>query len=196
MLITNNMQKEKYENLVNKNTKLSRDSKNGKLIKIKNGLYETNPNVPPYYLANAIYGPSYISFDYALSYYGLIPEKVQVVTSATFNKKKTKYYKTPLGNFTYRDVPSNVYPFEINLIEENGYTFQIATKEKALCDKLYTLSPINNLKELEILLFKDLRIDRDEFNKLDKEMIEKLSKMYHSTNVYFLAKYVKDGKNE
>ena len=52
--------------------------------------------------------------------------------------------------------------------------YQIATPEKALCDKLYTLSPIKNMKELENILFNDLRIDLDEFNKLNIEDIEQI----------------------
>ena len=44
--------------------------------------YETDRNVPAYLLAGSIYGPSYISFEYALSRYGLIPEAVYAVTCA------------------------------------------------------------------------------------------------------------------
>jgi len=47
------------------------------LFKIVNGLYETNPYTPPYLLSGTIYGPSYISFEYALSIHGLIPEKLR-----------------------------------------------------------------------------------------------------------------------
>ena len=90
MIITNRIAKNNLHNYLNKNTKLGREVKEGKLIKIINGLYETNANTPGYLLAGSIYGPSYISFDYALAYYGLIPERVDVVTSATFNKKKKK----------------------------------------------------------------------------------------------------------
>ena len=88
MLITNKVLKENMQNYSNKDTKLSREVKAGKIFKIINGLYETNPNTPGYLLAGSIYGPSYISFEYALSYYGLIPERVSTITCATFNKKK------------------------------------------------------------------------------------------------------------
>ena len=57
-------------------------------FKIINGLYETNSNTPAHLLAGSIYGPSYISFKYALSFYGLIPEHVTTITYATFDKKK------------------------------------------------------------------------------------------------------------
>ena len=194
MIITNNMIKEKFTNILNKNTKLSREVRDGKLIKIKNGLYETDPNIPGYYLAGSIYGPSYLSFDFALSYYGLIPEKVFNYTSATYNKKKSKMYQNHFGTFLYRDVPKEAYPFEISLIEVKNYAYQIANKEKALCDKLYTLMPLHNYNELEIMLFEDLRIDEEEFDKLDSEIVNKLANYYHSTNVSLLARYMKKNK--
>ena len=194
MIITSDIAKSNLVNFSNKDTKLSRDVKNGKLIKIVNGLYETDSNTSPYLLAGSIYGPSYISFEYALSFYGFIPEKVTIVTSATFNKKKKKIFNTSFGTFTYRDVPQTAYPEEIILKEENGYSYQIASKEKAICDKLYTLKPIKNLDNLRKLLFDDLRIDKDIFESLDIEKIEKLSNLYHSTNVSLLAKYMRKFK--
>ena len=191
MVISNNIQKDKYKNYNNKNTKLTRDVKAGKLIKIKRGLYETNPNTPAYYLANFIYGPSYISFDFALSYYVLIPERVETVTCATFNKNKKKVYDTPFGTLIYRDVPERVFPLYVNIIEENGYTFHLATKEKALSDKLYTLNPVKNIEQMKMLLLFDLRIDEEELKKLDIDVIENLSEIYHSTNVLLLYKYLR-----
>lgn len=196
MLISNDIAKNNYEEYLNKDTKLSREIRDGKLFRIINGLYETDPNTPGYLLASSIYGPSYISFEYALSYYGLIPERVTTITCATFDKKKRKEYITDFGVFTYRDVPSSVYSEEIILKEENNYSYQIATPEKALCDKLYTLSPLTNYSNLENMLFNDLRIDVEELNKMNVDKIEKLSELYHSTNVELLAKYMRRNKNE
>lgn len=196
MIIANNMLKSNLSNYSNKNNKISRDIRDGKLFKIINGLYETNANTPGYLLAGSIYGPSYISFEYALSYYGLIPERVSTVTCATFNKKKKKKYDTSFGIFTYRDIPNLAYPEEIILKTEGDYSYQIATPEKALCDKLYSLEPINNYDNLCNMLFNDLRIDEDEFNKLNVSKVEKLSNLYHSTNVTLLAKYMRRYLNE
>ena len=196
MIITNNIIKSNLGNYSNKNNKISRDIKNGKLIRIVKGLYETDSNTPGYLLASSIYGPSYLSFDFALSYYGLIPEKVLSYTSATYDKKKKKQYNTPFGTYLYRDVPKNAYSIGIKLIEENGYSYQIAIPEKALCDKLYTLSPLKNISELLNLLFNDLRIDEEEFKKLNVKDIEEISKVYSSTNVKLLYKYVRRNKSE
>lgn len=196
MIITNKLAKFNLIEYSNKNNKISRDIKDGKLFKIITGLYETNPNTPGYLLAGSIYGPSYISFEYALSFYGLIPERVTTITCACFDKKKKKQYNTDFGVFTYRDVPVLVYPEEIILKEENNYSYQIATPEKALCDKLYTLAPLNNYSNLENMLFSDLRIDEDEFKKLDTNKISKLSELYHSTNIDLLARYMRRNINE
>ena len=197
MLITNNIIKYNLTNYSNKNNKISRDLKNGKLIKIVKGLYETNPHTPGYLLASSIYGPSYISFEYALSYYGLIPERVSTITCATYDKKKKKKFDTAFGVFTYRDIPKLAYSEEIILKNESDYSYQIATPEKALCDKLYTLSPLFNLNNLKNMLFNDLRLDPEEFAKLDVNKIEKLSNLYHSTNIKLLAKYMRrQEKNE
>ena len=196
MIITNEIAKNNLIEYSNKNNKISRDIRDGKLFKIINGLYETNPNTPGYLLAGSIFGPSYISFEYALSFYELIPERVTTITCATFNKKKKKQYKTNFGTFTYRDIPLLAYPEEILLKEETNYSYQIATPEKALCDKLYTLTPLNNYSNLENILFNDLRIDEEEFNKLNVDKINKLRNLYHSPNVNLLAKYIRRKINE
>lgn len=196
MIMTNDAILKKLANYSNKNTKLAREVRDGKIIKIVNGLYETDSNTPGYLLAGSIYGPSYISFEYALSYYGMIPERVTTITCATFAKKKKKKFNTPFGTFTYRDIPILAYPEEIILKEENNYSYQIASREKALCDKIYTLKPLKNYSNLEKMLFSDLRIDSENFNKLNIEKIEKLSNLYHSTNILLLAKYMRRNKNE
>lgn len=196
MILTNDIIKQNLKEYSNKNTKICREVKNGNLIKIINGLYETDPNVNGYLLAGSIYGPSYLSFDYALSYYGLIPEKVTAYTCATCDKKKKKRYENQFGTYLYRDVPVEVYPLGINVFEEGEYTYQIATPEKALCDKLYTLNPIKNMGELENILFNDLRIDKEEFNNLNVKDINEITQCYHSTNVELLYGYIRRNINE
>jgi hypothetical protein len=123
--------------------------------------------------------------------HNLIPEAVYNFTSATFEKKKNKQYKTPYGAFTYRDVPSKAYPLGIKFHNENGYGFQIASPEKAICDQLYKTSPLNNRGELESLLFEDLRIDQDEFLQLNMEILYKIATHYSTKNHKLLQAYVR-----
>ena len=196
MVFFKNVIKNNLKEYSNKNNKISRDIKSGKLYKIVPGLYETDPNTPGYCKDYIKVTNRRISFEYALSYYGLIPERVSAITCATFDKKKKKEYNTDFGVFTYRDIPVEAYPEEILLKEEKNYSFQIATPEKALCDKIYTLSPLYNYSNLERMLFNDLRIDKEEFNKLNVDKVIKLSNLYHSTNVELLAKYMRRNNRE
>ena len=71
--------------------------KTGELTRVVRGLYETDPHTPGHLLAASIYGPSYLSFEYALAHHGLIPEAVHQYTSASFDKKRTKQFETPFG---------------------------------------------------------------------------------------------------
>lgn len=172
----------------NPRDKLAHMVKKKECIPVIQGLYETNPTTPGYRLANTICSPSYLSFEFALSYHGLIPEAVYNFTSATFEKKKKKEFKTPFGTFTYRDVPSAAYPYGIECVSENGYTFQIASPEKALCDELYIQSPVTSQRELKEFLFDGLRIDWDLFCKLNMDDILFLNSKYHCTNIQKLTK--------
>ena len=182
----------KFQDYTDIKGKIRREVQAGRLIPVARGLYETDQTISGKYLAGHIYGPSYLSFDFALYVYSLIPEAVyNTYTSATFDKHKTKKYQNLFGVFTYRDVPTEVYPLEVVIHQENGYSYQIATPEKALCDKLYTISPVSNLTELKELLFDDLRIDEDEFEKLDHNTLEILAPLYHSTNLNLLARLIR-----
>lgn len=183
MIKTTDMMLEELKSYANPRAKLSRMVKQGKCFPITRGLYETDRSVSGHLLSGSIYGPSYISFEFALSYYGLIPENVYTVTCATFEKKKKKKYETIFGTFTYRDVPSEAFPLELKVVREGEYFYRIAAPEKALCDKLYTLPPVSNTAELGSLLFEDLRIEESELQTLDADKIKLLSGSYHSTNV-------------
>ena len=196
MIKTTNMFLEELKDYANPKARLSRMVKQGECFRVTKGLYETDRTVPGYLLAGSIYGPSYISFEFALSYYGLIPESVYTVTCATFEKKKKKTFHTPFGVFTYRDVPSAAFPLEIVVEKEGEYFYRIATPEKALCDKLYTMPPVTNTKELAAMLTEDLRMEDAELLKFDAEKISMLSSRYHSTNVKKFAAWIRREKNE
>lgn len=188
MIKTTAIMLQELNNYKNPRDKLAHMVKKKECIPVIQGLYETNPTTPGYRLANTICSPSYLSFEFALSYHGLIPEAVYNFTSATFEKKKKKEFKTPFGTFTYRDVPSAAYPYGIECVSENGYTFQIASPEKALCDELYIQSPVTSQRELKELLFDGLRIDWELFCKLSMDDILFLNSKYHCTNIQKLTK--------
>jgi len=191
MITTTAMILEKLKQYASPASKLSRMVKKGEYIPIIKGLYETDASTPGYLLAGSIYGPSYLSFEFALAYYGLIPEAVYVFTSATYDKKKKKHFETPFGTFTYRDVPTEMYPLGVLIIHESDYSYHIASPEKALCDMLYTKGPVANQKELQSLLFDDMRIDEIEFGKLNSDEIIMMGERYRSTNVQKLSRLIR-----
>ena len=196
-MITNIVElKQKYNNYKDINGKIAREIEKGNLISLVRGLYETNSHVDGYLLAQYILAPSYLSFDFALAFYNLIPEATyNVFTCASFEKRKTKIYKNKIGTYIYRDVPSSVFSYGIKAIIKNGYGFNIATAEKALCDKLYEMDPVYSVKQLRELLFEDLRIDEETFYKLNFNEIRIFATLYKSKNLNILLKLInKDSK--
>lgn len=163
--------------------KLARLVKSGEYIQVVKGLYETDRTTPGYLIAESIYGPSYLSFEFALSYHGLIPEAVYAYTCATFEKKKKKRYVTTFGTFIYRDIPSKAYAYGVEILCEGDYFYKMATPEKALCDQLYKTKSIANYRELQSFLFDDLRIDAEQLKKLSIEDISMLAEKYGNMNV-------------
>lgn len=178
----------KYKNYKNPKDKIQREINEGKYFRLKKGLYEDNIKVDGYLLAGLIEAYSYLSFEYALSKYGLIPERTYVYTSATTLTKHNKKVENVFGLYTYTDIPLSVWDKEVKIITEGDYTYMISTPEKALCDLLYKKEPVYSIKQLKELMFEDLRIDEDEFYCLDKEKIIKLCDHYGKRNLKILKK--------
>jgi len=93
--------------------KITRLLASGAVVRVKKGLYcfgEAFRKEPlsREYLANLIYGPSYVSLEYALSHHGLIPERVETVTSMT--TRRSRHFDTPFGTFSYRMLNGPVMP--------------------------------------------------------------------------------------
>lgn len=197
MLKTTAMLIEELREYANPAARIRRMVDAGQLTPVIKGLYEIDASTPGHYLAGAIYGPSYLSFEFALAEYGLIPEAVYSFTSATCGKGRKKRYDTPFGVYLYRDVPVKAFPYGVRLIVENGYSFMIATPEKALCDILYTLPPCANQSTLKSLLFEDLRIDKQTFDRLNKADLSELAGLYDTKNHKLLISMIRRmAKNE
>jgi predicted transcriptional regulator of viral defense system len=85
-------------------------------------------------MANMLYVPSYVSFEGALSHYGLIPEGVYSLTSVS--TKKTSSFKTPVALFSYRKIKPSLF-FGYQLEKYRGQGYKIAEIEKAFLDYVY-----------------------------------------------------------
>ena len=85
-------------------------------------------------------------------------------------------------------MPECIYPEGLRLEKEGERYYQIASPEKALCDKLYDMSPVGNIKEIIALLLEDLRIDEGMLGELDMELLSNISNRYPSKNVRLMSK--------
>jgi len=124
-------------------------------------------------IANHLCGPSYVSMESALRYYGLIPEQVQTVRSITAGRSKT--FENQLSLFQYIHVDNEYYPIGISQRKANDkYMFLIASPEKALCDMVVATPHLyfQSLKSVRIYLEEDLRFDMDEVKDMDAAVIE------------------------
>lgn len=162
-----------YSNPEAKNAYLA---KTGQIIRIRRGLYAfpealRREAISPCVLANRIYGPSYVSEDYALSHYGMIPESTPVVTSIAYGRSRE--FATVFGRFDYRYCRSKSYSAGVTLEGDGQNRYMIATPEKALFDKvLYDVRFDGN--DVEEYLLQDLRIDEESLSALNKERIDEL----------------------
>lgn len=181
--------------------KISAWLKSGDLIRIKKGLYIFGKNVALTafsleVLANLIYGPSAISLNYALAYYGLIPEKVTTVTSIV--SKRNKLFSTPVGEFTYQYLNPQKYPLGIELAQDaNRNHFLIASPEKALCDYVYLVDRkvrLKTLDEVDAYLLHDLRIDENALKLLRINQFSRISDLYADARLNLLTEFIKKWK--
>lgn len=114
-------------------------TKKGYLLPLKKGVYVFSSEfrkieLSPFFVANFLVTPSYVSLEYAMSYYGLIPEMATVYTSVT--SKKTRVFNNFLGKFEYKSIKNNLF-FGYKFVLMQGQNIFFAEPEKALLDLFY-----------------------------------------------------------
>jgi len=168
-----------------KRGKIARMIHAGELLRLRRGLYATQRELNPYCLAASIYGPSYISFETALSFHGLIPEAVYEITSATL--KRSREFENVFGRFRYRTIPKKVYPIGIERITEAGLPFLIASPTKALCDRISLEPRMRSMSDVR----QWARLMRlDEETELDPAILAACSEGYRRPAVRLLRRTV------
>lgn len=157
--------------------KLGLLERDGEIIRLKRGLYVcaesvTGKTLSLELIANRLLTPSYVSMSTALRYYGLIPEAVYVTQSMT--TKESREYDTPVGRFEFTNIKREAFNVGIRNIEEDGYSFLIASPEKALCDLIANAHSLNMryLTEAKEYLEEDIRFDMEAFFNLDPLILE------------------------
>jgi predicted transcriptional regulator of viral defense system len=158
---------------------ISKLNKDGYIKKIKNGLYAFSNKkelIPQEYLAHKIYEPSYISLEWALHYYGLIPEVVYNVTS--ISTKATRKFKSDFGLFIYRNIKKDLF-WGYKKEEKKGQIYLIAEPEKALLDYIYfNLQKIKNNTDIE-----ELRLNSALLKKLDIKKLKEYAGLFKNKKI-------------
>ncbi len=164
------------------NQKIRLLERDKQIIRLKRGLYVCSPEITGKILsteliANHLYAPSYVSMSSALRYYGLIPEAVYTKQSMTL--KQAKEFDTQLGRFEYTHISKNAFSVGLTSIRKNDYAFVMAKPEKALCDLIANSPQVNlrYLKDAEIYLEEDIRMEPDDFRQMDAEVFEEYIKV-------------------
>lgn len=163
--------------------------RSGSIIQVKRGLYVFGPKynrrpVCVEALANMIYGPSALSLEWALSYHGLIPERVEIMTSITPNRDKE--FSTPFGMFTYRKLAMSKYAEGIDQVWiDEQHPVLIATPEKALCDTLVlSVKPdLGSAEEALEFLTDHMRMTPESLRTLNLSRLRRLSHLYRKLSV-------------
>lgn len=176
---------------------IARQVKKKILIRIKNGFFliaarfKKGNDFPFEQLANLLYGPSYISLEWALSFYQFIPERVTAVTSMTL--AKSKEFSTPIGLFTFHYMNKKRYSVGVVRREIPGQFggFLIATPEKALADWVFLTCKGLNRSELLVDLLDSKRIEKDKLKSLDLDLMEQITEMYGSDTIHTLFEVLK-----
>jgi len=178
--------------------RIERMVKQDLLLRLKNGLFlildrfRKGADYPYEQLANRIYGPSYVSLEWALSFYGFIPERVSVVTNVTVGNNKE--FATPIGTFTYRHLSHARFSIGMDhkAIEGQIGGFLIATPEKALADWVFFTCKTMNEEELLQDLLDAKRIEKESLQSLNLKLLGEIAKQYKSEIVLKLYQVVKD----
>ena len=152
---------------------LSRLVKNKVLVRLKRGVYVLkNSLLNVEKIANQLYYPSYLSFESALSYYGILSQIPYTKTFATNNtSKRLMLGKTEIE---FRKLKNSLF---FGYLFKNG--IYIAEPEKALLDQLYMVVNSRatiNLKELDlsIIRFSVLKKYSKKFPKNVQRIVDKI----------------------
>lgn len=152
--------------------------KRGYLTRVEKGLYvltNRKDEIDPMVLASKIYRPSYLSTEFALNYYGIIPDIPGTYTSVT--SRKTITYDNEFGKYFYQKIKKDFFTGYVGK-EINGISFNLATPEKAILDYIY-------LNKNKIVAsddyWRELRIDEDFV--FDKKNIKRYLKLINNNKV-------------
>lgn len=159
------------------NDKISEWLASGTLIALKRGLYVVGSHwrlealcLP--LIANRLYGPSYVSLEYALAWHGLIPERVVEVTSVCTGRGRE--LENTLGRFSFFTIPEKLFAVGLTIEAEGNQHFWLANPTKAVCDKVLLTRHLKAVgrASMRSFLFEDLRLDEQGLRDFDASVLE------------------------
>lgn len=156
----------------------------GDLVALRRGLYATRRDLDPVCFAASIYGPSYISFETALSWHGMIPERVVEILSATI--KRAASFENEFGRFRYIGIPAAVYPVGIMRVADGEIPFLIASPTKSLCDAIAREAGFRAMADVRHWL-EGMRISPGSL--LDSNELQNCADSYGRPSVRWLLRY-------
>ncbi len=180
----------------NPNAKIIGLKEEGILTALKRGYYVYNPlqtsMISKESIANVLLGPSYVSLDYALYFYDLIPEAIHRVSSVT--TKRSKSFQTPYGLFAYQQIPKALFNLALEIHPCSWGNFLIASKEKALCDKVFLTrgAELRSREAMLVFLEEDLRMDLDALSLMRVEVFEEFFQKSKSKKIKILKKLIEE----
>ena len=165
----------------NPNAKIKLLVEQGFLVPLKRGLYFVSQDITQQepclgLIANHLYVPSYVSMHYALWQYGLIPERVMLITNITTCHARN--FNNSLGSFVYHNVNRAYFALGVTSNTEGTSSYAIATPEKALVDTiLFTTKVPNSLVGLGRFLEEDMRFDIDALHGMNIPLLQAISEI-------------------
>ncbi len=165
----------------NPNAKIMLWAEQGYLVPLKRGLYIVSREITQQepcleLIANHLYSPSYVSLQYALRQYGLIPERVMLVTNITTCHARS--FSNSLGSFAYHNVPRAYFALGVTSNTEGTSSYMIATPEKALVDTILFTSKVPvSLIGLERFLEEDMRFDMAVLHDMNIPLLQAVAEM-------------------
>ena len=160
---------------------LSAMEKSGEIIRLRRGLYAFSEGFNPLAAACKIYGPSYISFETAMEYYGLIPERVQQIISVVDGRPVS--HQTELNRYLYHSQKRQLFSLGMGLIFMEDEPIPMAIPEKALLDTLANhkleTSELTN-RDIRNYVIENLRVDDEELKRLSIKKMRDLAPLYRN----------------
>lgn len=124
--------------------------KKGLLAKVKRGMFILPDEKHDLHIIANELNYSYISLEYALSYYQIIPDIARVITS--ISKDRNEKIQNSMGFFYYRKIIGKLFTGYTLIKSAHGSRmFRMATPEKALFDLIYFRPDLKKSKDFESL---------------------------------------------